>query len=134
MGPSSRVQAVAGISTPTDFTQLGGWHDAPDSPEAQLIGGPIPERPEAARQVSPVTYVRAGLGLGIPPFLLIYGDQDEIVPPEQSRLLADQLRTAGGEVRLIPMPSSGHNFDPADPHLPEANRLVRAFFLEHLCG
>ena len=130
VGPSSRVQAVAGISTPTDFTRLGGWHDAPDSPEAQLIGGPIPEWPEAARQVSPVTYARAGM----PPFLLIYGDQDEIVPPEQSHLLADKLRAAGAEAGLIPMPGSGHNFDLADPHLPEANQLVRAFFLEHLCG
>lgn len=135
VGPSSRVQAVAGISTPTDFTRLGGWHDAPDSPEAQLIGGPIPERLEAARQVSPVTYVHAGLGLELlPPFLLIYGDQDEIVPPEQSHLLADKLCAAGGEARLIPMPGSGHNFDPADPHLPEANLLVRAFFLERLGG
>jgi acetyl esterase/lipase len=130
VGPSSRVQAVAGISTPTDFLRMGGWHDASDSPEAQLIGGPIPERPDAARQASPVTYARAG----IPPFLLIYGGQDEIVPPEQSRLLADKLRAAGGEARLHRMPGSGHNFDTSDPHLPEANRLVRAFFLEHLCG
>ncbi len=130
VGPSSRVQAVAGISTPTDFTRMGDWHDAPDSPEAQLIGGPIPERPEAARQASPVTYARAGL----PPFLLIFGDQDEIVPPAQSRLLTDALRTAGAEAELISMPGSGHNFDASDPNLPEANGHVRAFFLEHLCG
>lgn len=130
VGPSSRVQAVAGISTPTDFTRLGGWHDAPDSPEAELLGGPIPARPEAARQVSPVTYVRAGM----PPFLLIYGDQDEIVPPEQSRLFAERLHPTGAEVRLLPMPGSGHNFDESDSHLLEANRQIRAFFREHLCG
>jgi dipeptidyl aminopeptidase/acylaminoacyl peptidase len=124
------VQAVAGLSTRTDFLRLGGWHDAPDSPEARLIGGPISARPEAAQQASPVTHVRAGM----PPFLLVYGDHDEIVPPAQSRLLADALRAAGAEVRLVPMPGSGHDFDASDPHLPVATRLVREFFLEHLCG
>ncbi len=129
-GPSSRVQAVAGISTPTDFSRMGGWHDAPDAPEAQLIGGPVPARPTEARRVSPVTYVQAGM----PPFLLIYGDQDEIVPPEQSRLLAERLSAAGEDVTVVEMRGSGHNFDLSDPNLPEANRLVQVFFRERLAA
>jgi acetyl esterase/lipase len=49
---SSRVQAVLDFFGPTDFLQMdaqrlpeGMVHDAPDSPESQLVGGPIQEHP-----------------------------------------------------------------------------------------
>ena len=45
-GVSSRVQAVCDFFGPTDFTKMSSFpstmkHDAPDSPESKLIGGPI---------------------------------------------------------------------------------------------
>jgi hypothetical protein len=49
---------------PTDFLQMdahrlsdGQIHDAPDSPESKLIGGPIQDHPDKARRVNPITYV-----------------------------------------------------------------------------
>lgn len=42
--PADAVQAVATLACPTDFLQMGGWHEAADSPEARLVGGPIRER------------------------------------------------------------------------------------------
>ena len=47
---SSRVQAVVDYFGPTDFLQMDARrppgarvHDPPDSPESQLVGGPIQE-------------------------------------------------------------------------------------------
>ena len=51
---SSRVQAVVDYFGPTDFLQMdaqslpdGLVHNAPDSPESQLVGGPIQEHKDA---------------------------------------------------------------------------------------
>lgn len=104
--PSSRVQAVATLACPTDFLQMGGWHEAVDSPEAQLVGGPIRERVALVQLANPITYLQPDA----PPFLLIHGEQDEIVPLGQSELLAQALRANGTAVRFISMPEAGHTF------------------------
>lgn len=51
---SSRVQAVVDYFGPTDFLQMdahglpnGQVHDTADSPESQLVGGPIQEQKHA---------------------------------------------------------------------------------------
>jgi len=51
---SSRVLAVCDYFGPTDFTQMSNFtskmdHDAPDSPESKLIGGPVQQNKEKAR-------------------------------------------------------------------------------------
>jgi acetyl esterase/lipase len=61
-GQSSRVQAVCDWFGPTDFLQIGKFpsqlnHNAPDSPEARLLGGPVLENPEKCRKANPITYV-----------------------------------------------------------------------------
>jgi len=50
---SSRVQAVVDWFGPTDFLQIGNaesdlQHNAPDSPESKLIGGPVLENKDKA--------------------------------------------------------------------------------------
>lgn len=59
---SSAVQAVCDWFGPTDFRRMNDYpgdqdHDAPDSPESQLIGGPIQEHPDLVARANPVTYV-----------------------------------------------------------------------------
>ncbi|MFJ8543302.1 alpha/beta hydrolase fold domain-containing protein [Streptomyces sp. NPDC093586] len=73
-------------------------HDA-DSFEALLLGGAPADRPEAARDASPVTHV----GPQAPPFLILHGTDDVLVPARQSVRLAEALRDAGHhpELRLI---------------------------------
>lgn len=126
--PSSEVQAVAALACPTDFLQMGGWHEAPDSPEAQLVGGPIRERLDAVRAANPISYVRAGA----PPFLLVHGEEDEIVPIGQSELLARALRESDNDVELVRIPGAGHNFGADEPSWAEARRLVLGFFRARL--
>jgi alpha-L-fucosidase 2 len=56
------------------------------------------------RQLSPVNHVRDGM----PPFLLIHGTADPLVPFEQSRNMCKAIRNAGGTCDLIAVNGGGH--------------------------
>lgn len=111
------VQAVIDWFGPVDFRTQDAElrasgkgkpvHDAPDSPESSLLGIPLPEAgEELLRRTNPLTYVRPGL----PPFLIQHGGDDDLVPVEQSLLLARVLRGVLPEtdVRLDILPGSLH--------------------------
>lgn len=123
---SSRVTCVVDQFGPTDFLAMGGWHNEPGSPESKLVGGPIQQTQEAARNASPITYVSKD----DPPFLFIHGTKDPAVPFNQSERLHAALVKAGVDSMLVPVPEGGHGgFDPAAL----AERL-RQFFDKHLRG
>jgi len=127
-GVSSRVQAVCDWFGPIDFLQMNRFpgamdHDAPDSPESLLIGDPIQEHPDKVRRANPLTYVSAD----DPPFLIMHGDRDPLVPLHQSQLLADALRAAGVPVQLEVIRGAGHGFGG-----PAVRDRVRAFFRARL--
>ena len=108
-GVSSRVQAVCDWFGPTDFAELiksvsDLKHDAPDSPEARLIGGPIAQNLEKAERANPIHYITKD----DPPFLIMHGDKDPLVPLAQSQLLADALKKAGVPVKFHIVPGGGH--------------------------
>jgi acetyl esterase/lipase len=71
--------------------------------EALLDGADAATR----EQVSPLAHVHAGA----PPFLLLHGTADTVVPHEQSELLAAALRDVGATVRLESVPGAGHGWD-----------------------
>lgn len=59
---SSKVQAVVDYFGPTDFLQMdahrlpdGLVHDAPDSPESKLVGGPIQAHKDRVAKANPIT-------------------------------------------------------------------------------
>ncbi|MEV7520612.1 alpha/beta hydrolase [Streptomyces sp. NPDC091371] len=60
-----------------------------------------------ARAASPVTYAE---GSNPPPFLLVHGTRDGLVPYSQSESLAGALTRAGGEVTLRPVDGADHIF------------------------
>ena len=108
---SSQVQVVVDHFGPTDFLQMdaqrlpGGMvHDTIDSPESELVGGPIQENKERVVRANPVTYVSAEA----PPFLIIHGDQDPLVPYQQSLLLYEALVEAKVPVLLYTVAGEGH--------------------------
>lgn len=127
-GYSSRVQAVLTLSAPTDFLQAGGYHEDADSPESRLVGGPIRERAELARQANPITYIRGDE----PPFLIIHGVQDEAVPVGQSQLLYDALVRAGVDATFMSIAKAGHRWGTATPYGDLVNHIALAFFAKHL--
>lgn len=109
---SSRVQAVCDFFGPTDFTKMNAQatvkgpidHDAPDSPEAKLIGGPVQTNQEKSDVASPLKYVSADDA----PFLIVHGDADPLVPLGQSALLERALSKADVKCRLVVLPGAGH--------------------------
>jgi acetyl esterase/lipase len=115
LGQSSRVQAVVDFFGPTDFLQMDAHrpsaqamvHDTPDSPESQLVGGPIRDNPDRVARANPITYVSAD----DPPFLVVHGDADLLVPHHQSVLLDAALRKAGVPVELVTIPGGLHGGD-----------------------
>lgn len=128
---SSRVQAVVDWFGPSDFTQMSKFsltnspfdHDAADSPEALLIGGPVQQNKDKVTQANPITYVTPG----DPPFLIMHGNRDNVVPYQQSELLRDALQKARVPVTLKIIEGAGHGFGG-----PEVNRTVEEFLDRHL--
>ena len=128
---SSRVQAVVDYFGPTDFLQMdahrlpdGLVHDAPDSPESQLVGGPIQEHKDRVARANPITYVSED----DPPILIIHGDQDKLVPYHQSVSLKDALEAVGATVTFYKVEGGGHGWF-RDPKVPE---LTKAFLEKYL--
>ena len=128
---SSKVQAVVDYFGPTDFLQMdaqrlpeGLVHDASDSPESQLVGGPIQEHKDRVARANPITYVSKDDS----PFLIIHGDQDKLVPYQQSVLLKDALEKAGVPVTFYRVEGGGHGWF-RDLKVPE---LTKAFLEQHL--
>ena len=131
---SSRVQAVVDWFGPTDLTLMGRQsgprsiikHDDANSPESHLLGGPVQERLDLARTANPLTYIDKH----DPPFLIMHGDNDQLVPLGQSVILAKALIDAGVEVTMKTIPGAGHE----DPkfHSAENQRLIEEFLSRNL--
>lgn len=129
---SSRVQAVVDFFGPTDLLTMGAQvgpesrmkHDAPDSPEAMLIGGAVQENREKARRASPITFA----GKDAPPMLLVHGDADPLVPWKQSEDLCAALKKAGANATLYIVKGGGHG----DKFGPDVAQQVDQFFAKYL--
>ena len=121
-----RVRGVFAMFPPTDLVRMGRRfaHYGRFSIFSQMFDGEIADRRTEARAASPLTYVRRNS----PPFLLLHGDEDWLVPQEQSELLHDALQKSGVESELLIVNGQGHAFDLNETQL----RQVAAFFRKHL--
>ncbi len=97
---SSRVQAVIPMAAPTDLTR-----PYPAEIEELLDGVFGPEQRACA---GPVNHVRPDA----PPFMIIQGEEDTLVPVEQAHLLHEALMNVGAPSELIVMEHAGHGFEP----------------------
>lgn len=136
---SDRVQAVCDIFGPANFytvvTQatedknvknIFKWNNG--DPYSRLIAAKVGEDREKCDAVSPTHYVSKDN----PPFLILHGDRDALVPFAQSEELTALLKKAGVDVTLQRIPGAGHG-GPAF-YLPAVQKLVEAFFDKHLKG
>ena len=117
---SSRVQAVCSWFGGYDFLLLEDPvlvpnhktdrtdHNAADSPASRLVGGPIQENQDMVRLANPITFASGD----DPPFIIIHGDVDLVVPHSQSELLYSALQplyeSAGTALKLIIVKGGSH--------------------------
>ncbi|GGA58692.1 hypothetical protein GCM10007416_34840 [Kroppenstedtia guangzhouensis] len=117
------------LGAPTDFSKMKGWHEHPNSDESMFIGGPIQNHPDRVRMANPVTYVTGKE----PPFLLIHGERDGIIPISQSVLLYQALKKAETDVTMQIVKNADHSFAGAlTPSVEEINQIILKFFQERL--
>lgn len=125
---SSRVTCVVDFCGPSDF--LAFAESAPNEsrsggPVQKLLGGPLHEKKEVAKQASPVTFVSAD----DPPFLIVHGTDDRTVPINQAERLNEKLKADGVNVTFVKIIGGGHGIDG-----PAVDQRVRAFLDRHLLG
>lgn len=99
--------SIAGVS---DLPAMLGYEreDGADSPAYQYwvktIGDPATDKAalEAASPARRAIEIKA-------PILLLHGDEDRVVPPNQSRIMAKALRAANRPVTHLELKGEGHN-------------------------
>jgi acetyl esterase/lipase len=135
---SSRLQCVVARAAPVDLTDLVGNSSGATS-LADFMGMlPRAETPAAYslelltyRDASPVSHA----GKDSPPFLLISGTADTVVPIQQAEAMQKALEGNGVTVELLRIEGAGHgpNFPGAvDP--PDYLAAMVRWFDRYLCG
>src|SRR5271170_3542131 len=104
--PEGAVQGVVAFYTPSDLARLVRTSNIiPDNVRDAVKGTLVDDALMAGlTEFSPINYVSATS----PPFLLIHGTDDNVVPFAQSERFCDKLRTAGVDCELYPVQGGGH--------------------------
>lgn len=107
--PSTHVAAAGVFFPPTDFINWGG--QPANLERLENIFYPVDrgaatkeELADRAAAMSPARQVKPGL----PPYLLIHGDADPMVPLQQSQVFVEAVKQAGGSAELIIKPGGAH--------------------------
>lgn len=109
--------------------------DNPDAPEWLLLGCFMDKcTPGQLKSASAVTYVHRNS----PPMLLIVGNQDKLVPYEQTLEMARVLKAAGVRHKLIVMPGMNHSLLSTSPEATRKANLAALKatlqFIDHTIG
>jgi len=122
---SSRVQAVVDMFGPTDLKALSLGIS---SRFLSILFGNVSRNSAIVKQASPITWISKD----DPPFLILHGENDDVVPVSQSETLYDRLTAKGVTATLVIVKNAGHGFIPAggpiDPSRTEITEMVGDFF------
>ena len=122
---SSRVQAVIAMAAVMDLSRT--FPNADIEAMKRVGFGEY-----NVREASPISHVTPD----DPPFLLIHGDRDELVPVEQSQLMYDRLIQENVPAQLVIVQNARHSMTaPAGsttPSLLEINQIILEFLAQHL--
>ncbi|HLI48356.1 MAG TPA: alpha/beta hydrolase [Chthonomonas sp.] len=113
---SSKVQCVVDFYGPTDFTippEQAHINAFVANLLTMYFGKKPGEDPTLYREASPVIYASKSA----PPFLILQGTADTLVPPDQSERLYDALHKAGANVTLLLAYGLPHAFLSPQPDL-----------------
>ena len=97
--------------------------------ERVVVKRPQFRKPELFHDASPVARVNAAA----PPFLVLHGDSDVIIPVGEARSFVERLRaTSSNAVGYVELPGTGHGFDLIDGTRTGAAVRAIGLFLEHV--
>jgi acetyl esterase/lipase len=102
---SPAVSAVVAVAGPHDIRTAGALDSGQRSMVENFLGLPPEADPQRALLASPAVHAE----VGDPPFLLIHGTADNVVPIRQARSMRDTLRAAGVPATLVELPGVGHD-------------------------
>lgn len=128
--PGGQVRGVVAFYAPTDLVDLAKDSTLiPEELRDSLHGSPF----EAflmlgLRQMSPIANVSAGA----PPFLLIHGTKDTLVPFAQSEAMCGQLKASGSNCQLYPIEGGGHGMRWWESSHPDEARQYKAVMVRWL--
>jgi acetyl esterase/lipase len=133
---SSSVKVVVDLYGPTDLLQIEAQKlpcipldgNDPRMPPSLLMGCPIQECKERTATANPITYVTKN----DPPFLILHGMLDCLVPYKQSVILHDALRAKGVDSRLVLLPNGQHGGSAFDA--PQYETMIDEFLDTNLRG
>ena len=91
---------------------------------AAVVAAQLQDNKDKAQNANPIAYVEKHC----PPFLIVHGEKDPLVPHHQSELLVAALQKAGVPVRFYTVPGGGHGSF-KDPNV---EAITKSFFAEHL--
>jgi acetyl esterase/lipase len=97
---SSQVQAVCDVAGPTDLLPLANLGPKRMSAIEALLGGPLEKDEAKAVAASPIHYISKD----DPPFLIVHGEADRVIPLEQSQRFYEALQKAGVNATLKILP------------------------------
>lgn len=132
--PSIKLQAACDWFGPTDLltmppnvvTESRTYEQVSQSNGARLLGVPIPDAPELAKDASALYHISSD----DPPFLIMHGSADPGVPLVQSTQFHEALTAAGVDSTLDVIEGAGHGGEEFGTD--EVKNQVIAFFAEHL--
>ncbi len=102
---SSAVDGVVVYAGPSDLPRLAGdCAGCQGSAQFVALGCSFLLCGDSGAAASPLMYAKAGA----PPFLILHGDADRVVPVEQARLLDAALRQSGVRSRLVVVEGGQH--------------------------
>ena len=106
VGGDASVDAVISYAGPQDLRVNGPYTEQQAAIVTNFLGAFPGDVPELAALASPITAVSAD----DPPFLLIHGARDELVPPSQSQRMLTALREVGGKATLLTLADLSHSY------------------------
>jgi acetyl esterase/lipase len=107
------VDAVVGIYGRYDWEDRSTVERARfvDFLERVVVRRSIDRHPEVFRDASPIARVHPQA----PPFLVIHGSHDTVIPVAQARSFVERLRSVSASaVSYVELPGAGHGFDLTD--------------------
>ena len=130
-GSDTSVDAVVGIYGRYD------WEDKStvervrfvDFLERVVVRRKIAKHPDVFHKASPIARVHAEA----PPFLVVHGTGDSVIPVAQARSFVDRLKAVSRSVvSYVELPGAGHGFDMTDGARTGSASTAIALFLNHI--